>query len=257
MGRMTKDHFGFSLPASRNSSLYTEHPYDYENVHRLQITYETDIAPVLDLLPEHIEPLTDPPQVVLTVTRVGFHAALGPYTESGVAVRARFKNESIRYVAFMWVNSDAAMAAGREIYGAPSKMGKVVLKWSRQNTEVLQGIVERPLGTRILTASVVLTRKGDLNEVLEEPTVMLKMIPDACGKKEPALAELLQIDSQDEMHKDQDGNLELYAGIGSVSYDTPVEHDPVHYLVPRKIISSIFQRMNIREEKATRLYKYF
>ena len=135
-------------------------------------------------------------------------------------------------------------------------MGEVRLQWSPQNTEVLQGIIERPAGTRILTASAVLTRHGDLGELQGEPAALLKVIPDACGSKNPAIAELLRIDSQYEIHKDTDGHTQLYMGIGSISYDTPIENDPVHYLVPRKILSTAFFRMNIREDKITRLHTY-
>lgn len=256
MGRLTKDQFGFSVPVSRNAALYTGHPYYYRDVERLAVTYETDSDPVLDILPEHMDPLTDPPQVVVTVTKVGFHIPLGPYTESYVAVRARFKEEPLRYVAFMWVNSDAAMAAGREIYGAPKKLGEVRLQSGVPTSEVIQGIIERPAGTRLLTVSAVLTRHAELSELRGEPAALLKVIPDACGSGVPAIAELLRIDSHYEIHKDTDGHLEVYAGIGSVSFDSPMESDPIHYLIPRKILSTHFFKMNIREEKVTRLHTY-
>ncbi len=256
MGRMTKDKFGFSMPVAKNASLYTRHPYCYRDVKRLVIVYETDLDPVLDILPEFVDPLTDPPQVVVTVTDVGFHIPLGPYVESYVAIRAQFKGEPIRYVAYMWVTSDAAMAAGREIYGAPKKLAKVQLSNSSPCTELMQGIVERPEGNRIFTASALLTATADLGELKAEPAVLLKVIPDACGAKGPAIAELLRIDSSYEISSATDGHLELYKGIGSISIGSPLQTDPVHELVPGNILATYFMKLNIREEKVTLLHRY-
>jgi len=256
MGRLTKDKFGFSVPVSKNASLYTGHPYYYRDVKRLSVIYETDLDPVLDILPEFVEPLTDPPQVVVTVTDIGLHVPLGAYSESYVAIRAKFKKEPVRYVAFMWVNSDAAMAAGREIYGAPKKLGKVTLSNSLPASELMQGVVERPIGTRIFTAGVLLTGVADPGELKGEPAALLKVIPDACGAKEPAIAELLRIDSSYQISSGPDGQMELYKGIGSISFGSALQNDPAYELVPRKILSAFFVKMNIREEKVTLLHRY-
>jgi acetoacetate decarboxylase len=256
MGRLTKDKFGFSMPVSKNSSLYTHHPFYYRDVKRLAIIYETDLDPVLDILPEFIEPLSDPPQVVVTVTDIGFHVPLGPYTEAYVSVRSQFRGEAIRYIAFMWVNSDAAMAAGREIYGAPKKMGKVILRNASTSTELIQGSVERPEGNRILTINAHLTGTAMPEELNGEPPVLLKVIPDACGAKEPAIAELLKVDSSYSIITSSDGHMDLYKGIGSISFDSHLQTDPVHELIPRKVLSTFFMKMNIREEKVTILHKY-
>jgi len=256
MGRLTKDRFGFSMPISKNASLYTRHPYYYRDVKRLAIVYETDLDPVLDILPEFIDPSTDPPQVVVTVTDVGFHIPLGPYVESYVAVRGRFNGEPIRYIAFMWVNSDAAMAAGREIYGAPKKMGKVTLGNESPSTELMQGIVERPEGNRIFTVSALLTGIAEPEELKGEPAALLRVIPDSCGGVEPAIAELLRIDSTYSIQTAPDGHRELYKGIGSISFGAHLQTDPVYELIPRKIVSAFFMKMNIREEKVTRLHRY-
>lgn len=256
LGRLTKDKFGFSMPIPKNSSLYTRHPYFYRDVKRLAIIYETYLDPVLDILPEHVDPYTNPPQVASAVTEVGFHVPLGPYSEAYVAVRARFKHDPVRYVAYMWVTSDAAMAVGREIYGAPKKLAKVALSNNSPCSEMVQGIVERPDHNRILTASAVLTGQADLDSLVAEPPVLLKVIPDACGAKNPAIAELLRIDSRYEIYRGPDGHLELYEGIGSVTFGSFLQNDPVHELTPLKILSTYFMKMNIREEKVTLLHRY-
>jgi acetoacetate decarboxylase len=256
MGRLTKDKFGFSMPISKNASLYTRHPYHYRDVRRLAIIYETDLDPVLDILPENLEPSTDPPQIVVTVTDVGLHIPLGPFTESYVAIRSLFKGKPVRYVAYMWINSDAAMAAGREIYGAPKKLAKVSLSHTLPCSEVIQGIIERPYGNRLLVASAILTKQAELSELSGEPAVLLKVIPDACGAKKPAIAELLRIDSSYEISTAPDGHLELYTGIGSIAFGFPLQNDPLHELVLGRILSTFFMKMNIREEKVTLLHRY-
>lgn len=255
-GRLTKDKFGFSMPISKNAPLYTRHPWHYRDVRRLTVVYETRMDPVLDMLPDNFEPATDPPQVVATVTDVGLHIPLGPYAESYVAVRALFKGKPVRFLVLMWVNSDAAMAAGREMYGAPKKLGEVSLSNSRYYTEIMQGIIERPQGTRLMTVSALLTAQADISEMGGEPAVLLKVIPDPCNEEVPAIAELYRIDSSYEISKASDGHLELYKGIGSVSFDARLETDPVYKLEPLEVLSTFYVKMHIREEKVTRLHKY-
>lgn len=256
MGRMTKDKFGFSMPVSKGASLYTRHPYYYRDVRRLVIIYETDLDPVLDILPEFVDPSGDPPQVVVTVTDNGFCIPFGPYTESSIGIRAKFKGEAVRYVAYMWVTSDAAMAAGREIYGTPKKLGKITLSNSSPCSEVLQGIIERPEGNRIITVSALLTELADPGDMEREPAALLKVIPDFCGANQPAIAELLRLDSSHKISSGPDGLMELYKGIGSISFGSALQTDPAHELVPRKILSTYFMKMNIREEKVTLLHRY-
>jgi acetoacetate decarboxylase len=256
VGRLTKDKFGFSMPVAGNASLYTRHPFYYRDVKRLAVVYETDLDPVLNILPEHVEPSTDPPQIVVAVTDVGFHVPLGPYTESYVAVRASFRGEPIRFVAYMWATSDAAMAAGREIYGAPKKLGQVVLRHHSPSSELMQGFVERPPGCRVLAITALLTGAANPADLKGEPPALLKVIPDACGGRDPAIAELLRVDSSYEILSTSAGHLELYAGIGSISFDARLATDPVHELTPRNVLSTFFMRMNIREEKVTLLHRY-
>jgi acetoacetate decarboxylase len=256
MGKLAKNMFGFSMPISKNASLYTRHPFHYKDVSRLVITYESELEPVLDVLPELIEPLTDPPQVVVTVSDVGFHIPLGPYVESYIAIRAKFKEESIRYILYMWVTSDAAMAAGREIYGAPKKLANVSLFNREPNTEIYQGIVERPIGNKLFALSALLTAKADPNEIESEPPALLKVIPDALNEKEPAIADLLKVESSYEFISDSGGEPEFYKGIGSVDFCSNNQTEPVYELKPKKIISTYYMKVNIFENNIALLHRY-
>lgn len=255
MGRLTKDKFGFSAPVAPGASLYTRHPYHYRDVRRLSVIYETDRDPVMDILPENLESLHDPPQVVVTVTEIGLHVPLGAYAECYVAIRVRFEDQPLRYVAYMWTNSDAAMAAGREIYGAPKKLAGITLDSSPPNTELMVGTVERPTGHRILTASALLTEYLDPKDIQGEPAVLLKVIPDACGGG-PSVAELLRVDSSYEVVVDSDGRGVSYTGIGSICYEGRWSTDPVHLLPPRHILGAGYVKMNIFENQITRLHVY-
>jgi acetoacetate decarboxylase len=248
--------FGFSMPISKNASLYTKHPFYYRDVSRLVITYETDLDPVLNILPELIEPLTNPAQVVVSITDVKFQIPLGPYVESYVAIRAKFKEEPIRYIAYMWVSSDAAMAAGREIYGAPKKLGNVTLFSTPPNTELYRGIVERPAGNRLFVVSALLTGIADVQELKTEAPALLKVIPDALNENTPAIAELLKIESKYEFHSTPDGHTELYKGIGSIDFCTKIQTEPVYELIHRNILSTYFMKVNIFEDKITLLHWY-
>jgi hypothetical protein len=120
----------------------------------------------------------------------------------------------------------------------------------------MEGIVERPEGNKIFTASALLTGAADLSEMKGEPAALLKVIPDSCGARDPAIAELLRIDSSYQIASGPDGHLEFYKGIGSISFGSTLQTDPVHELTVRKIVSTYFMKINIREEKVTLLHRY-
>lgn len=244
------------MPAMRNASLYTPYPFYYRDVKRLVISYETDLDPVLDILPDVLDPISDPPQVFFTINDIGFNLPLGPYREAFIGIKCKFQEMAVRYYAYMWVTSDAAMAAGREIYGAPKKLAEVSLSSDPHNTELIQGAVERPAGVRLITASAMLDRFPKQIELKSEPAVLLKIIPDACNPKEPAISELLRVDMNFRLSLTEDNQPEFYPGVGSLDFNSDAIDDSIFELIPRKILSASFMKMEFSEEKVTLLHKY-
>src|SRR5204863_8777891 len=89
------------------------------------LVYATDPAAVASLLARS---LTVPDQAVASLL-VGKYPTgpFGPYLEALQMVSCQYQTTNLVYMARMFVTSDAAMAAGREIWGFPKKIGNIEL----------------------------------------------------------------------------------------------------------------------------------
>lgn len=106
-----------SMPATGPS--YPAGPYRFINREFLVITYETDAELIREALPEPLEPAGT--QVHYEWIKMPDSSGFGSYTESGLVIPARFEGEDVNFVAQMFLDDDAPIAAGREIWGFPKK----------------------------------------------------------------------------------------------------------------------------------------
>jgi acetoacetate decarboxylase len=107
-----------SMPLAGPS--YPKGPYRFIDREYLVITYETDPEFIRAQLPEPLEP-TDRPLVAYEFINMPDSSGFGSYSESGVAIPARFQGEEVTFVSQMYLNDDPPNAAGREIWGFPKK----------------------------------------------------------------------------------------------------------------------------------------
>lgn len=106
-----------SMPAAGPS--YPAGPYRFINREFLVITYETDPELIREALPEPLEPAGT--HVHYEWIKMPDSSGFGSYTESGLVIPARFEGEDVNFVAQMFLDDDAPIAAGREIWGFPKK----------------------------------------------------------------------------------------------------------------------------------------
>jgi acetoacetate decarboxylase len=102
-------------------------------VRTLVAHFETDLATVAGLLPPPLEPSPNPVGIAW-VRDVGNSTTVGPYTVAGVAIRARFREITANYVLSLPVSTPAALLFGRDLYGEPSKLAKVVFEEQEEHT---------------------------------------------------------------------------------------------------------------------------
>jgi acetoacetate decarboxylase len=95
-------------------------PYRFVDREYLAIAYETDPEALRAQLPEPIEPRGDN-IVVYEWIKMPDSSGFGGYTESGVVIPGIFQGEEINFVAQMYLDDEAPIAAGREIWGFPKK----------------------------------------------------------------------------------------------------------------------------------------
>lgn len=167
----------FSMPFMAPS--YPKGPYHFVNREFFTITYETDMDKVKEVVPEPLQ-VTEP-IVKYEFIRMPDSSGFGDYTESGQIIPVTFQGKKGLYSHAMYLDDEAAIAGGREIWGFPKKRAKPSLH-----------IVEETLVGELYyeNCQVALGTMGykyeplDIHEVQQSllgPNYLLKIIPDVDG----------------------------------------------------------------------------
>jgi len=230
-GRLTKRRFGFNLPL--DAPLYSSLPIIYNNVEAISFTYETDEDAALDILPEGLE-LSSPATAGLMFVKYPPPNGLGAYEEAILAIYCTWQGEPRIYLPYLIVNSDIPLAAGREIWGFPKKLGHVSFE---KEGDMVWGAIERPAGNRICTG-VMRTQAPVTLETVEQqiPVISLRVIPSPEEGAEPSLAELIEI------RYDNDVSNEVWEGPGSVQFHSTSSIDPWHRLGVNRMLNATYRR---------------
>lgn len=93
----------------------------------LTVAFETDPEAVREVLPPPLEPATEPVGIAWAGD-VGSSTCVGPYASAGLAVRARYQDIVGYYCLSNPVSSPEAVTFGREIYGEPRKLAKIIFE---------------------------------------------------------------------------------------------------------------------------------
>jgi acetoacetate decarboxylase len=108
-------------------------------VRMLTAQFETDLQTLAGLLPPPLQPAGDPVGLAW-VRDVGNSTTVGSYTAAGVGLRAQLGATIGYYVLSCPVSTPAALTHGREIYGEPAKLARVVFE---QQDDHVWGSAER------------------------------------------------------------------------------------------------------------------
>ena len=167
----------FAMPLTNPA--YPQGPYRFYNREFLVVTYRTDPDALRALVPEPLE-IPDP-IVKYEFIRMPDSTGFGDYTESGQVIPVTFQGVKGGYVHSMYLDDEAPIAGGREIWGFPKKLAAP--KLSHEN-EVLVGTLH--YGS-ILCASATMGYKHTILPPepilasLAQPNFVLKIIPHVDG----------------------------------------------------------------------------
>lgn len=181
----------FAMPLTSPS--YHRGPYRFVDREFLVISYRTDPQALAAVVPEPLVPAGD--VVRFEFIRMPDSTGFGDYTESGQVIAVNFEGRSGVYVHSMYLDDDAPIAGGREIWGFPKKLGSPALRVDK----------DTPLGTldygavRIATGTMGYKhRSADHDAVLRslaQPNWLLKIMPDVdCS---PRVCELVEYRLED------------------------------------------------------------
>jgi acetoacetate decarboxylase len=181
----------FSMPLTNPT--YPKGPYRFINREFLVITYRTDMEALRAVVPEPLE-VTEP-IVKFEFIRMPDSTGFGDYTESGQVIPVSFQGKKGGYVHAMYLNDEAPIAGGREIWGFPKKLAEPAL---RVEKDCLVGSLD--LGSvRLATGTMGYKHKAldpaPILQALSEPSYLLKIIPHVdCT---PRICELVQYELTD------------------------------------------------------------
>lgn len=167
---------------------YPRGPYRFFDREYVIITYRTDPAALRAVVPEPLE--IDEPLVKYEFIRMPDSTGFGDYTESGQVVPVRFEGETGSYVHAMYLDDDAPIAGGREIWGFPKKLAAPKLV---NEGEVIVGTLHYG-SVLCATATMgykhrILPTAGIVHE-LARPNFLVKIIPHVDAT--PRICELVR-----------------------------------------------------------------
>jgi acetoacetate decarboxylase len=163
----------FAMPLTNPS--YPRGPYRFIDREFLIISYRTDPDALRAVIPAPLE--FAEPLVKYEFIRMPDSTGFGDYTESGQVIPVTFKGAKGNYVHSMYLNDDAPIAGGREIWGFPKKLAEPNL---RVEADTLVGTLNYgPI--RVATGTMGYKHKSldipSVKTALEVPGYLLKIIP--------------------------------------------------------------------------------
>lgn len=219
----------FAMPLT--SPAYPPGPYRFIDREFLVITYRTDMEALRAVVPAPLE-VTEP-LVKFEFIRMPDSTGFGDYTESGQVIPVRLDGQDGGYSHAMYLDDEAPIAGGREIWGFPKKLAQPRLSVEK---DTLIGRLDMG-SVRVATATMGYKyREADrakMKAAVEAPAFLLKIIPHVdCT---PRICELVRYRSEEVTVKgawEAPGRLELFHHALAPVADLPVREvvSAVHIL---------------------------
>jgi acetoacetate decarboxylase len=177
----------FATPS--DNPLVPRFPVEMRNTEILTAFYRTDPDKARSIVPEPLEPFGD----LVLIHLYHMHDAdwFGVYFESAVQIPVRLKGSDTigAYSPYLYLGSDGAVAAGREIYGQPKKGGEPSLE---VRGDLFVGTVRRN-GIDVITVTLPYKQqRSDPSALFQRgnfaTNINLKIIPAIEGQ--PAIQQL-------------------------------------------------------------------
>jgi acetoacetate decarboxylase len=213
----------------------------------LTVVHRTDRAAADSLIPSPLELASD--LVVVHVYRMHDAEWFGRYCESAWQLPVRLPDGTPAvYSPFLVLESDGAVAAGREAYGQPKKVGKVTL---RPHGDLLVGRVRRnsiAVATATMAWKQTPATDGTLDELVEGAgrNVNLRVRQEEAGvvARELVVREFGDVT----VH-------EAWAGAATLELRANAQM-PVHMLPVREVVLGLHRVLDITLEPARIVHRY-
>lgn len=226
-GRLTEPRVPHTSPSI--APLYPPPPWKLPGARVLKLMYETDVEPLLTWLPPKLT-RSSPPYAVITVaefpeTPIGRFSLAAQY----LGCRAGFFVRALTLQAV--TDSATAMAALREVWGYPCRLGNVTLSASGDDATAEE---DRILLVRAKTAE---PEPIEADLVRFDPVLNLRVFPSLEEGKRHDLVQMVQIDPDYAVQMAR-------RGTGAVSFPAEAGESSWAALPVRNIISAVYCEMD-------------
>ncbi|MET0440961.1 MAG: acetoacetate decarboxylase [Casimicrobiaceae bacterium] len=167
----------FAMPLT--SPAFPPGPYRFVNREFFIVTYRTDPDALRAVVPEPLE--IAEPVVKYEFIRMPDSTGFGDYTETGQVIPVRYAGDTGGYVHAMYLDDEAPIAGGRELWGFPKKLASPSLTVEK---DTLLGVL-RYGSVQVAVATMGYKHRAlDLAAVktsLMAPNFLLKIVPHVDG----------------------------------------------------------------------------
>jgi acetoacetate decarboxylase len=181
----------FAMPLTNPS--FPKPPYRFYNREYIIISYRTDPAALAAVVPEPLQ--VAEPIVKYEFIRMPDSTGFGDYTESGQVIPVTYNGEHGSYVHSMYLDDDAPIAGGRELWGFPKKLASPKIS---HEGEVIVGTLH--YGSQLCAAGTMgykhhLADTAAVAKAMQAPNYLVKIIPHVDGT--PRILELVRYRLED------------------------------------------------------------
>jgi acetoacetate decarboxylase len=172
---------------------YPPGPYRFVNREFFIVTYRTSAEALRAVVPEPLE-LADP-LVKYEFIRMPDSTGFGDYTESGQVIPVRYQGQAGGYVHAMYLDDEAPIAGGRELWGFPKKLASPSLSVEK---DTLLGVLKYgsvPVAIATMGYKHQALDAAPIKAALTAPNFLLKIVPHVDGK--PRVCELVRYFCED------------------------------------------------------------
>jgi acetoacetate decarboxylase len=158
-----------------NNPSYPKGPYRFYDREFLIVSYRTDPEILRRIVPEPLEPAGD--LVKYEFIRMPDSTGFGDYTETGQVIPVTYRGKPGAYVHSMFLDDEAPIAGGREIWGFPKKLAKPKLI---HDFDVLVGTLHYgPVLCAVATMGYkhTILENAPVLRALGEPNYLMKIVP--------------------------------------------------------------------------------
>jgi hypothetical protein len=120
-------------PMPGNAPLYPNGAHTYRDAEMAMVAFTTDEDKAAALIPKELQLIKIPQlpgqaSALAIIAKYRENDQLGPYMEAIISLPVLFKGQLYLYVPYIYVDTDAAMGAGREFGGYPKKIANIQMR---------------------------------------------------------------------------------------------------------------------------------